>query len=447
MFARVRWHLVGWNFLVLALILSLIGGSIYVSLSRSLMMTIDTTLIHRSEEARGRMGGRGGPPITDDGYRGGDFTLVLGRTGEVLFNPQQVDPATLHLPTTTESTPRFVTTTLSGSGPVRLYLRSLPMPAPSGVPFGTQGSAESGGALVIGESLTTTQQTLHHLLVVLLVSGIAAILLALGGAWFLAGRALVPIQQSFARQREFVADAAHELRTPLTVLRSATDLLSQHLDEPLATNAALLGDVRQEIAWMQRLTDELLTVARGDGGALDLATGEVDLPLLVTAMVARVTPLARRHALVLTFVCAEPSLPVEADPDRIEQILRIVFDNAIRHTPAGGAITVHLARQGREAVLAVRDTGEGIAPEHLPRIFDRFYRADSARGRAEGNTGLGLAIARTLVEAHGGTIRLTSTPGAGTTVTIRLPAPLIHAPAVTAEQTEERAVSPQGSKV
>lgn len=423
MFARVRWHLVGWNLLVLVLILTLVGGAVYVSLARSLTAEVDRALMHRSEEVFGGLRGRGVPPEVE-GYHGGDFALVLGADGAVLINPQRVDPTALRLPALTDPTPRFINTTLTGSGNVRLYLRPL---AVRGAPDGT---------LIVGESLTMTQQTLGRLVVVLLVSGGTALLLVLGGAWFLAGRALVPIQQSFRRQQEFVADAAHELRTPLTVLRSATDLLAQHLNEPLAANQSLLEDARGEILWMQRLADELLTLARGDGQALDLAVGEVDLPLLVADVVRRAGPLARQHAVALTFESDAPSLPLEADPDRLEQVLRILLDNAFRHTPAGGNVAVQLARQGHTATLAVRDTGEGIAPEHLPRLFDRFYRADPTRSRASGNTGLGLAIAQTLVHAHGGTIHLTSVPGAGTVATVRLPLTEIPAPAAASPVAE-----------
>jgi signal transduction histidine kinase len=111
---------------------------------------------------------------------------------------------------------------------------------------------------------------------------------------------------------------------------------------------------------------------------------------------------------------------VEADPDRIRQVLLILLDNAIKHTPAGGQVTVQVRQHGADAILEVVDTGTGIPAEHLPRIFDRFYRADLARSRAEGGTGLGLAIAKALVEAHSGTLTLASTFGIGTRATIRL---------------------------
>ncbi len=129
MFARVRWHLIGWNFLVLVLILTLVGGSIYVSLARSLTAEVDRGLIHRSDEVSGGLRGRGLAPEAE-GYHGGDFALVLGRDGTVLVNPQRVDPTALHLPALTDPTPRFVNTTLAGSGDVRLY------PAPGGDAWG-----------------------------------------------------------------------------------------------------------------------------------------------------------------------------------------------------------------------------------------------------------------------------------------------------------------------
>ena len=112
---------------------------------------------------------------------------------------------------------------------------------------------------------------------------------------------------------------------------------------------------------------------------------------------------------------------VEADPDRLQQVLLILIDNAIKHTPAGGRVDVRVERDGGFGVLRVVDTGSGIAPEHLPRIFDRFYRVDTARSRLGGGTGLGLSIARMLINAHGGELSLTSNLGIGTNVTIRLP--------------------------
>jgi signal transduction histidine kinase len=247
------------------------------------------------------------------------------------------------------------------------------------------------------------------------------LLVSLAAAWFLSGRALIPIQQAFQRQQEFVADASHELRTPLTVLRSATDLMNAHRDEPLERNGELFDDVRAEIARMERLAQDLLTLARSDASGVELMTAPVEMADVAAEVVRRTTPLAQAEGLRLILDADSHPATVDADPDRLQQVLLILIDNAIKHTPRGGKVDVRVRRHGQVAQVEVADTGTGIAPEHLPRIFDRFYRADKARARAQGGTGLGLAIAKMLVEAHGGELQLTSTVGVGTQVVVSLP--------------------------
>ncbi|HET6319728.1 MAG TPA: ATP-binding protein, partial [Chloroflexota bacterium] len=279
-----------------------------------------------------------------------------------------------------------------------------------------------GGTLFVGQSLQPEQAAMHSLLLVLLGGGALGLLLSFGGAWILSGRALVPIHAAFRRQQEFVADASHELRTPLTVLRSATDLLNQRRDEPLDTNGELFDDTRAEIARMERLAADLLTLARSDTGELELMTAPIELGEVATDVVRRTAPFAHSAEVALTVVGADVEAIVEADPDRLQQVLLILIDNAIKHTAPGGNVEVKVERDGTShGVLRVADTGAGIAPEHLPRIFDRFYRVDTARSRMAGGTGLGLAIARMLVNAHGGELSLSSKLGVGTTATIRLP--------------------------
>lgn len=172
---------------------------------------------------------------------------------------------------------------------------------------------------------------------------------------------------------------------------------------------------------MERLTDDLLTLARSDQGSLYLEVGDVDLSALAKDVVALTTPLAKDRQVSLVFQGQQQVAIVEGDPDRLQQVLLILVDNALKHTPPGGKVTVSARGPGREVVIEVADTGEGIAPEHLPRLFDRFYRADSARGRMHGGTGLGLAIARSLVEAHGGHLTVASVLGSGTTITVHFP--------------------------
>ena len=418
LFARIRWRLVGWNIFILALILVLLGASVYAALSRSLLAEVDRNLFSRSEQAipvlffprRGDERGPGFPRPGVEGYSGGIFFIAYGPDGNVLSNPQQVSITDLQWPQTREAT--FATIQLGDGDPARVLLRRMP----------------DGGLLVTGQSLEPEVTALHSLLLVLVSGGGLGLLLSLAAAWFLSGRALIPIQQAFQRQQEFVADASHELRTPLTVLRSATDLMNAHRDEPLERNGELFDDVRAEIARMERLAQDLLTLARSDAGGLELMTAPVEMADVASEVVRRTTPLAQGAGLQLMLHADPQPATVEADPDRLQQVLLILIDNAIKHSPRGGKVDVRVRRHGQTAQVEVADTGTGIAPEHLPRIFDRFYRADKARARAQGGTGLGLAIAKMLVEAHGGDLQLASTLGVGTQATVTLPL-IAHRPA------------------
>jgi two-component system, OmpR family, sensor histidine kinase CiaH len=157
-------------------------------------------------------------------------------------------------------------------------------------------------------------------------------------------------------------------------------------------------------------------------------TAPVEMVDVAGEVVRRTTPLATNAGIQLTLIADGQPAAVEVDPDRMQQVLLILIDNAIKHTPRGGKVELRVRRHGQSAEVEVADTGSGIAPEHLPRIFDRFYRADKARARAQGGTGLGLAIAKMLVEAHGGQLQLVSTLGVGTHVTVSLPL-MAHRPA------------------
>ena len=413
--ARIRWRLVGWNVLIIALVLLVSGASIYAAVSRTLLAEVDNTLLSRSEQAipvlfpgprrddfgqPGPSSGRG--PC--QGYSGGLFCIALGPDGSVRANPQQVSASNVPIPTTNQ--PTFATIQLGDGDTARVLERRIP----------------DGGVLITGTSLDSVESALQSLLLVLIAGGVIGLLLSFAAAWFLSGRALVPIQQAFQQQQEFIADASHELRTPLTVLRSATDLLNLHRAEPLDENGELFDDVRAEIARMERLAQDLLTLARSDAGGLELMTAPVEMSAVAAEVARRTTPLAASQGITLS-LHTDPSVDslVEADPDRLQQVLLILIDNAIKHTPAGGRVDVTVRRNGQNASVEVADTGTGIPPEHLPRIFDRFYRADKARAREAGGTGLGLAIAKMLVDAHHGHLSLTSTLGVGTQATVTLP--------------------------
>ena len=276
--------------LIVGLILALIGSTVYITLSRSLIDQVDRNLASRSEPAQAfplLFGRQGGPPDRGnphEGYSGGLFYLARQPDGQVIANPQQVQVAGVVWPPTNDQAATFATITLNDEV-TRVTLRRTP----------------DGGSLVVGQSLAPEQTALHWLLLFLIGGGAFGLLLTLAGAWFLAGRALLPIQQAFHRQQEFVADASHELRTPLTVLRSATDVLDRQRAEPLAKNGDLLDDVRSEIGRMSRLVQDLLTVARSDRGELDLMTAPLDLAQLAADIVRRTLPLADAHGSQLVF--------------------------------------------------------------------------------------------------------------------------------------------------
>jgi signal transduction histidine kinase len=181
----------------------------------------------------------------------------------------------------------------------------------------------------------------------------------------------------------------------------------------------LLGSILEECERLTRMTDQLLALAREDAGTAAQPRESVDLAALVGGVVDTMRALAEAKGVRLRGHLR--SVAVRGDAGRLRQVFYNVLDNAIKYTPAGGSVEVQVQAQDGSAVVAVRDTGEGIPAEHLPRVFDRFYRVDKAHSRAQGGTGLGLSIAQSIITGHGGRIELVSTPGRGTTCTVTLP--------------------------
>ncbi|MBP7693585.1 MAG: hypothetical protein KA764_16805 [Anaerolineales bacterium] len=283
---------------------------------------------------------------------------------------------------------------------------------------------ETDQVLQAGRALTDQDQVLSLLMLGLLGIGLASLVMLGLGSWWLAGRSLRPAQQAWARQQTFIANASHELRTPLTLMRASAEVAQRGLPEAGAAAAApalrgLLDDILGECDHMSRLVNDLLLLSRLDAGKLPLELTEVPVAGLLEDAGRQIGRVAQDRGLVVQ-VQAAPGA-VRADATRLRQVLLILLDNAVRHTPAGGRIQMTAEPAGRHITLVVSDTGSGIAPEHLPRLFERFYRADSARGREAGGAGLGLAIAKSLIEAHHGRLHVASRPGQGTQVSLTLP--------------------------
>jgi signal transduction histidine kinase len=271
------------------------------------------------------------------------------------------------------------------------------------------------GAVQVALAVGERRRALLRGDLVLLVTGVAGLLLAVAGSAFLAGRAVRPIVDALGRQRRFIADASHELRTPVAVLRARAELLAQQDAGPAALReeAVLLQRDAEELS---ALLEDLLDLARLDAAEEPLPLLPVAVDEVVEEVAAQLGPLAQERGVALA-VRVEPVWAM-VHLGRLRQVLRALGDNALKHTPRGGHVVVEVARAGDRACLTVRDDGEGIAAEHLPHLFDRFYRADPARAR--GGVGLGLAIAAQLVARMGGEIGVASEPGKGTALSVRL---------------------------
>jgi two-component system OmpR family sensor kinase len=224
-------------------------------------------------------------------------------------------------------------------------------------------------------------------------------------------------------QRRFVADASHELRTPLTSLEGLSEMLLIGADR--GDTSVIQRSVRamyKELARLGRLVTDLLTLSRLDS-TTPMTLKPLDISKVIAEVADQMRPLAEARQVHLGTIYAQPVV-VQAEPDRLKQVVLNLVDNAIRYTPPDGWVELSTSydTQSATARIDVSDTGSGIAPEDQAQIFERFYRADPARTRANGNTGLGLAIARAIVQAHGGTIGVQSVPGAGARFTVTLPA-------------------------
>jgi heavy metal sensor kinase len=316
------------------------------------------------------------------------------------------------------------------------------------------------GVLQVAQPLREVARTLRLLLLSLTATGLFALLAAIrGGAW-LTGGALRPVgqiaktarqiiraedlarrvpgvpahdeigqltttinemlerlEQLFTTQRRFLADVSHELRTPLTAMRGHLEILRRGAaQDPRALDESLT-DMEREVNRLTRLVRDLLLLAQAEAG-IHLQREPVALDELVLEVVRELRPIAA--GIVLTPIIAE-QVEVHGDHDRLKQALLNLVVNGLQHTPPGGTVQVALARADQHACLSVRDTGEGIAAEDLPHVFDRFYRTDLSRSRRSGGAGLGLAIVKWVAEAHGGQVEAHSAPGQGSTFILSLP--------------------------
>lgn len=453
---------------VMILLLLALSVGVYVAMSRNLHDAVDTRLqtvyaTYSQNPASLALRPDGtfvvNLPALDPFTSPGLFMQVVNPQG--LVNSQSATLAGNSLPVPQDVLDQnlagqrvFYTTTVDDTG-IRVY----------SVPVFIQGDPEALAAVQVAESLVSVNETLNRLRNILILGSLAATIVITAVAWFLAGAAMRPLarmsataraiggtgdlsqrldppgtgdevdqlaatfnamldrlEASFQTQRRFVADASHELRTPLTALRGNTEIMRRMVASGAPEIPALvegLDEVGDEVDRMTRLVQDLLTLARADVGWQPEMVS-VDLAAVAREAGHTIAPLTANHVYRST-IPDDLSVQVQGHADQLKQLVLILLDNAINHTPPGSEITLGLEVVDTEAILNVRDTGPGIAPEHHARIFERFYRTDSARSRSAGGTGLGLSIAHWIATTHAGTITLHSNAGEGTTFEVTIP--------------------------
>jgi heavy metal sensor kinase len=454
----IKFRFTIWYLLVLAILLAALSIGVYFYLSRSLYRNLDDSLELRSTQLcsistilesinQGEFEQELGEIVILYFYSGGQLVQVSAQGINITVPAELISQAIA-------GTSSFATVqTAEGEG---LRLLAVPINVSIlGPPPGIQPAA-----LVIAHSTKQIDQALAGLVHTLIIAVPLALALAAGGGIFLARRALKPVddisqtaqeieesdlsrrinvntkdelgrlaatlnemigrlERAFQRQKQFTSDASHELRAPLAVIEAESTLALQKERAPSDYQQSL-ETISQESRQMSSLVDQLLTLARADAGKEQWNFAPVDLGDLIGNLSTDVEVLCQEKG--LSFQLGQTQdLVVKGDEARLRELFMNLLNNAIRYTPSSGTISVSFRREGQMAIVAITDTGIGIPAEDMPFIFERFYRVDKARSRAEAGSGLGLAISRHIAEAHGGKIEVESQVGAGSTFSVWLP--------------------------
>lgn len=411
---RTRRRLVVWSGGLTLVILLALGVAVATAVERTLAASGEAQLTQRANllqaAVRGPTPARGGPRGQDVGLAfggpgSGTFGMVIG-PDDALVEPSVrltgglPDLGALAAARTNGKDVREIRV---DDVPVRIVSLAV---ARAGTTFVVQVVADR----------TSEARILEVLYLVLGLGGLVALALALVGGRIYAERALVPIRDSLMRQRDFAADASHELRTPLAVVRTSVEHLVRNPDRKVGEVGTALSDISAEVDRLSTMVGDLLLLARADSGALELTRSPVDLADVATTVLADLQPLAAQRQVTFR-VDAVPG-EVMADAERLRQLVTILVANALGHSSAGGAVTVHVQHLGKRLVLAVEDDGPGIRAEDRPHLFERFWRAPDAPA---GGSGLGLAIAAWIAAAHHGKIAAGNRPGGGARFEVDLP--------------------------
>ncbi|MFU2032747.1 sensor histidine kinase [Bacillus wiedmannii] len=271
----------------------------------------------------------------------------------------------------------------------------------------------------IVRDITAEKEMLHTLFLILAIGCSVGSLCAVGIGFFLAGRALIPIQNSWEKQQQFVSDASHELRTPLAVIQSKTDVLFQSPSATIEEKAMDISTISKECRRLSKLVSNLLLLARSDSNQIEMDKKTFELDKLLEEIVAPYKEIAsyQEKEMILK---VEHDISFMGDRERIHQMMVILLDNAMKYTNGGGHIQIDCTQTSSSIRIRVKDDGIGVKDEDTPKLFDRFYQGDKARSASEG-AGLGLSIANWIVEKHYGKILVDSKWGEGTCFEVNFP--------------------------
>lgn len=274
------------------------------------------------------------------------------------------------------------------------------------------------GQFILFQDLERDHNILKELVTGLSITGIICMILSFFASLFMVNKAMIPIQKSWQQQKDFLADASHEFRTPLAIIQTNLEIVRDNPEETIRSQEHWLSNIYEETLCMTKLVESLLFLARADSHQQLLNKDHFLLNQTIIIAAELFRPVAAIQEITLDLQ-VQTSIPYSGDEAKLRQVVAILLDNAIRHTPTGGEIIITLKNSKQGILLAVSDTGEGIHPQHIDKIFERFYQSDSSRSK--GGTGLGLSIAKWIIESHNGSINVSSTPGKGSIFNVLLP--------------------------
>jgi len=419
MFRGALVRLAAQYFLLLVLILGCFDFIVYFTVSEALQSRVDSYLQSAVVQATRDLTVTGdtvtvNPQYSPDPSYGDTFLYVLQLSGAQVVNPNASLQTVFKNPSLNDA----VFSARVGQGSDTKIFASQQQWVVDTSPIRNLKTHKIVGILQVAQPISWVSDALSRLVRQLVLASAIGILLGALASLLMASRSLRPIIRAFQRQREFVADASHELRTPLTLIRTNVEAWLRRAN---GTTRVYARNIVEEVEQLNRIVGDLTTLALADARQLRIDPKPMELNDVVRDLMTQTEPLAEERGVQL-----RPDLNggvrVEADPARVRQLLLILIDNALTHTPTGGEVSVGVIRRNGRARVTIADNGDGIPPADLPHIFERFYRADKARNRENGGSGLGLAIAKWIVDAHKGDIQVTSAEGEGTEVAVSLPA-------------------------